>query len=125
MYNIIKIILAVTVLTACGPSPEEVEQNRINSQKTAKQNLANYVRKLDNVIEFDIMSDSSINSECLGGDGWATGKIVDASKQEHTMKCQTNGSSKGTAGCMTLVDFNTRYKDGECDKTIKEIPAVK
>lgn len=115
------------LVTGCGPNAETVEEYRMNSQSNSKKNLTSYVRKQDNVVEFDIMSDSTISKSCPGGDGWATGTMVMADKSEQKVKCQTNGSSKGTAGCMALADFNTRYADqeGVCDESIKKIALFK
>lgn len=64
-------------------------------------------------------SDSTITKACVNGDGWASGNILFEGGGKLPIKCQTNGTGKGIAGCLTEAEFVTKSYAGEekrCNK---------
>jgi hypothetical protein len=121
-------LLALT-LNACGEDPVDnaiVDTNQVISKENATLNCNDFMREAYGA-EFErcsFMSDSTIGPACRYGDGWASGKgsLKDGSKLE--LKCQTNGSGKGSYGCLTTSDFaNKDYAkaDGKCDDTLTSL----
>ena len=119
--------VSLSILTACGPSAEEVDQNQVISQKNAEYNLRRFISKnVDNAIDWDIQSDSTVSASCPSGDGWASGTI-NTGQGEVKVKCQTTGSGKGSNGCLLVSDFNKKSyveQEGSCDKSLGKLSSL-
>lgn len=117
-------ILAAITLAACGPSAEEVDQSQVLSKQNAEYNLRRFIRSnVDNALDWDIQSDSTISTDCPSGDGWASG-TVETPQGDLKVKCQTTGSGKGSNGCLLAVDFNKKEyaeQEGNCDKSLGKL----
>lgn len=114
-------------LVACVPekvSQDIVDQNmtisRLNSQKNASVWYSTvYPEGMTDAqrgkpIRVLTQSDSTINSHCRYGDGWASGVVNFEGGKSLAIKCQTNGAGKGINGCMTDAEFLTKsYKSEE------------
>lgn len=117
--------LGVTLaLMGCGPDASDLDIYQQMSKHNAKKNALNFSRSIENVVDVQVMSDSTISAACKYGDGWASGKLVMVDDTIQDIKCQTNGSGKGHDGCMLKVDFLKKEyasQEGTCDKSIKSM----
>lgn len=131
MKNIALLIIAALALAACKEDvPQEiVDQNMIISQRNAEFN-ANKFRneRFPDAVRVMIDSDSTISPSCRFGDGWASGSLEMPDGTSVAVKCQTNGSGKGFAGCLTKADFASKSfadEDGTCSADITSLPKFK
>lgn len=120
-------------LVACGggKSAESIDQsivdnNQLISKENATLNAKAYMREVapKDGERVQFMSDSTIDTDCRFGDGWASGKLHMTDGTKVALKCQTTGSGKGTNGCMTEEEFGTKdyaEQDGKCDLDITSL----
>ncbi len=131
-YSALLIALIAISLAGCGKEPvptDTVDQNqnitRENSQLNAQRFKAAMFPNADQVV---MQSDSTVSPECRFGDGWASGIIVQGGRTIEKIKCQTNGTGKGTFGCMTKAEFETKdyaSADGRCDDGLTKLEKFK
>lgn len=131
MKNIIAFATIIALLSACNEEvpAEIVDQNMIISQRNAEFN-ANKFRneRFPEAVRVMMDSDSTIGASCRFGDGWASGTLEMPNGSDVAIKCQTNGSGKGFAGCLTKSDFASKPyadMDGTCDDSITSMPKFK
>ena len=124
MKTLLLTAVSLSILTACGPSAEEVDQNQVITQQNAEYNLRRFIQdNVDNAIEWNIQSDSTVSASCPSGDGWASGTIKTGTG-ELEVKCQTTGSGKGSNGCLLVTDFNKKeyaQQEGNCDSSLGKL----
>lgn len=130
--SIVALALAVSTLAACGPEPvptDTVDQNQGVTRENSQLNAQRYKAAVyPNATQVVMQSDSTVNPQCRYGDGWASGNIIQDGRQVAKIKCQTNGTGKGTFGCMTQAEFDTKdyaAKDGRCDDTLTKLDKFK
>ena len=122
----------LVALSACKEDavPQEiVDQNMIISQRNAEFNATKFRNeRYPDALRVMMDSDSTISTYCRFGDGWASGKLEMPDNTEVDVKCQTNGSGKGFAGCLLKSDFASKSfadEDGVCSTTITSLPKFK
>lgn len=125
-------LAAALTLAACkqDPVPQEiVDQNMIISQRNAEFNGTKFRNeRFPDALRVLMDSDSTISTDCRFGDGWASGKLEMPDRSTVDIKCQTNGSGKGFAGCLTKADFAGKSfadEDGVCSSNITSLPKFK
>jgi hypothetical protein len=125
------LILAVLALSACKEDVPQaiVDQNMIISQRNAEFNATKFRNeRFPDATRVLMDSDSTISPSCRFGDGWASGALEMPDRTSIAIKCQTNGSGKGFAGCLTKQDFAGKSfadEDGTCGADITELPKFK
>jgi len=136
---LIAIISVALVVTACGNSAPTkvaadmniVDQNQSISRENATLNARRYAAEVYPGADTRVVmqSDSSVKSDCRFGDGWASGDLMDnRGVKIDSLKCQTNGSGKGTFGCMPNKTFATKdyaAEDGKCNTAITALDKFK
>lgn len=119
----ISVVVFALALAACDDkvSQDIVDQNQVISRDNATMNARRYAAEVYPKVDTQVLidSDSTISASCRYGDGWASGKVVDSKTGQPlaTLKCQTNGTGKGIAGCMTSQEFKGKTyadDDGKC-----------
>ena len=125
MKTFVTAVVTAILLTGCGEkvSMDIVDQNQIISRDNAALNARAYVRaaNLPEGVTASAESDSTINSSCRFGDGWATVKLVKDGVAFGKLKCQTTGSGRGLMGCLPEAEFAKKdyaSQDGKCDSNI-------
>jgi hypothetical protein len=126
------LVIAALALTACNQEevPQEiVDLNMIISQRNAEFNATKFRNeRFPDAVRVLMDSDSTISATCRFGDGWASGSLEMPDRTAIAIKCQTNGSGKGFAGCLTKGDFAGKSfadEDGICSAEIKSLPKFK
>jgi hypothetical protein len=123
----LSILAIATVLSACGPekvSQDIVDQNMTTTRLNAQKNASVWYSTVypEGVVDVQrgkpirilAQSDSTVAPSCRNGDGWASAIVNFEGGKTLDVKCQTNGSGKGIAGCMTKAEFETKtYKSEE------------
>lgn len=120
------ILLTLTVslfLTACDSekvSWETQETQRSIAIENSEFNARQFRTKNKQFSGFNIMGrgDSTIDSECANGDGWASVDLVSPSGQKVPLKCSTASSN---IGCLLKKDFLERSyanQEGACNKEL-------
>ena len=132
MKKLVLIAAMMFGLAACGEddAPQEiVDQNMIISQRNAEFNATKFRNeRYPEASRVMMDSDSTIAPSCRFGDGWASGALEMPDGTELEIKCQTNGSGKGFAGCLTKKDFAGKSfadEDGVCSSEITSLPKFK
>jgi hypothetical protein len=130
----ITLALAVSILALAACNDQTVpqgivDQNMIISQQNAEKNATTFKNsRYPKAVRVLVDSDSTVSASCRFGDGWASGKLEMTDGSNVAIKCQTNGSGKGFAGCLTKDDFVTKdfaNEEGSCSETITELPKFK
>lgn len=107
-------LITLTVLSACkggnkNVSSAELEQQRSVASENASSNASIFLAKSPLFNGWKIAGaaiDSSQNSSCPSGDGWATVSIIDPTlSNQRKIVCSTYSL---TLGCQTEQDFNSR-----------------
>lgn len=110
-------------------STDIVDQNQTITRDNATMNARRYKVQVYPAADQVVMqSDSSVTNECRFGDGWASGKIYQNGNVITTIKCQTNGSGKGTEGCLTDGEFQKKEyakEDGHCNDNLTHLDKMK
>lgn len=125
--------LSVGVLTACGTkeqvATDTVDMNQSITRENAQLNAQRYAAAVyPDASQVVMQSDSTVSPSCRFGDGWASGKVIKDGRDIAKIKCQTNGSGKGTYGCMTDADFKTKdyaTQDSHCDTSLVKLDKFK
>lgn len=125
-------IIAALFLIGCGNSQqastpaEFAKLYQGYGQQTAQVNgeaWAKVYKKQIGKATVSAQSDSTVSANCLGGDGFATVKVI-GKRESFSLQCQTDGNNKGEKGCLTDSDFEAKpnYIKGQCDVSITAIP---